>query len=78
MSLEFCTKVSGKLAKIGYQKKAARRIARTCFVLMTLICGLFGLFENGKAPFYLTNGAGAMHAGARAGNCAPATFSIRR
>ena len=78
MPVEFCTRVSRKLAKIGYQKKAARRIAKTCFVLMTLTCGLFGLFEKGKAPLYPIAGAGAIIAGARAGTFSPASSLIRR
>ena len=78
MSLEFCTKVTRKLAKIGYPRKAVRRIAKTCFVLMTLTCGLFGLFEMEKAPAYLIAGAGVCSAGTRAGILSPASFLIRR
>jgi len=78
MSLEFCTKVTRKIVKCGYEKKVARRIAKTCFVLMVLTCGLFGLFEKEKAPIYLIAGAGAIHAGARAGNVSPAFSLIRR
>ena len=78
MSQEFCTKVTRKLAKIGYQKKAARRIAKTCFVLMTLTCGLFGLFENEKAPIHLITGFGINAAGARAGILLPAYSALRR
>jgi len=78
MSLEFCTKVTRKIAKIGYPKKVARRIAKTCFVLMALTCGLFGLFEKGTAPFYLISGSGADRAGARSGTVSPATVSLRR
>ena len=68
---EFCT-------KIGYPKKAARLFAKICFVLMTLTCGLFGLFEKGDAPDYPNAGSRAMHMGARAGVFSPAIFSIRR
>jgi hypothetical protein len=78
MPLTFCTKVTRKLAKIGYPKKAARRFAKTCFVLMTLTCGLFGLFERVKAPIYLNAGFGMHAAGARAGIFSPAISSIRR
>jgi hypothetical protein len=78
MSLEFCTKVTRKITKIGYPRKAARRFAKACFVLMTLTCGLFGLFENGKAPSYRITGAGAVSAGARAGSSSPASSLIRR
>jgi hypothetical protein len=78
MSLEFCTKVTRKLAMIGYPKKVTRCIANTCFVLMTLTCGLFGLFENGKAPFYLIAGAGAVFTGARAGILSLAISFLRR
>ena len=75
---EFCTKVTRKITKIGYQKKAARRFAKICFVLMTLTCGLFGLFEKEKAPIYLNTGFGMHAAGARAGILLPATSSLRR
>ena len=75
---EFCTKVTRKITKIGYQKKAARRFAKICFVLMTLTCGLFGLFEKEKAPIYLNTGFGMHAAGARAGILLPALFSLRR
>jgi hypothetical protein len=78
MSLEFCTRVTRKITKIGYPKKAARRFAKTCFVLMTLTCGLFGLFERVKAPIYLNTGFGMQYAGARAGIVSPAIFLIRR
>jgi len=78
MSRDFCTKVTRKIAKIGYPRKAARRIAKTCLVLMTLTCGLFGLCENGKAPLYLIAGAGTVPAGARAGSSSPASSLIRR
>jgi hypothetical protein len=78
MPLEFCTKVTRKLAKIGYPKKVARRIAKTYFVLMILTCGLFGLFERVKAPIYLNTGFGMHAAGARAGNVSPAFSPIRR
>jgi hypothetical protein len=78
MPLTFCTKVTRKIAKLGYEKKVARRFAKAFAILMTLTCGLFGLFEKEKAPIYLIAGAGAMHAGARAGNFSPASSLIRR
>ena len=78
MSLEFCTKVTRKITKIGYPKKAARRFAKTCFVLMTLTCGLFGLFEKEKAPIYLIASAGMQAAGAGAGTVLPASSALRR
>jgi len=76
MPLTFCTKVTRKIAKLGYEKKVARRFAKAFAILMTLTCGLFGLFEKEKAPIYLI--AGAMHAGARTGMFSPAISSIRR
>ncbi len=78
MSLDFCTRVTRKITKIGYPKNAARRFAKTCFVLMTLTCGLFGLFEREKAPIYLNTGSGMHAAGARAGIALPAFSVIRR
>ncbi|WP_292369691.1 hypothetical protein [Methanoregula sp. UBA64] len=78
MSLTFCTKVTRKIANIGYPKKVARRFAKVFAVLMTLTCGLFGLFEKEKAPIYLNAGFGMHAAGARAGIFSPAISSIRR
>ena len=78
MSLTFCTKVTRKIAKLGYTKKVARRFAKAFAILMTLTCGLFGLFEKEKAPIYLKTGFGMHAAGARAGNFSPAISSIRR
>ena len=78
MPLTFCTKVTRKIAKLGYEKKVARRFAKAFAILMTLTCGLFGLFEKEKAPIYLIAGAGAMHAGARAGTVLPASSLIHR
>ena len=78
MSLDFCTRTTRKLAKLGYEKKVARRIARFCFVSMTLVCGLFGLFERMKAPIHLNTGFGMHAAGARAGTVSPASSLIRR
>jgi len=78
MSLEFCTRVTRKIAKCGYPKKAARRFAKVCFVLMTLTCGLFGLFEREKAPICLNTGSGMHAAGTRAGTLLPAHSAIRR
>ena len=78
MPLTFCTKVTRKIAKLGYEKKVARRFAKVFAVLMTLTCGLFGLFEKEKAQIYLNNGSGMHAAGARAGIFSPASSLIRR
>jgi len=40
---------------------------------MTLVCGLFGLFERLKAPMYLNTGFGMHIAGTRAGSVSPAS-----
>ncbi len=67
MSLDFCTRTTRKLREARVQKKVARSIARFCFVSMTLVCGLFGLFERMKAPIHLNTGFGMNAVGARAG-----------
>lgn len=78
MSLDFCTRVTRKVAKLGYEKKAARRIAQFCYLAMTFTCGLFGLFLGDNAPINLIAGSGTMHpAAARAGTCSPASSLIR-
>ncbi|MFZ1128919.1 hypothetical protein [Methanoregula sp.] len=78
MSVDFCTRVTRKIVKHGYEKKVARRIAKFCFIAMMFTCGLFGLFERVKAPIYLNTGFGMHAAGARAGNVSPAFSLIRR
>jgi len=78
MALDFCTRLTRKVAKAGYQKKVARRIAKFCYLSMTLVCGLFGLFERVKAPIHLTTFSGMHAAGARAGTVSPAFSVIRR
>jgi hypothetical protein len=64
--------------KFGYKKKVARRIAKFCYLSMTLVCGLFGLFERQKTPIYLITCSGMHVAGARAGTVSPAFSPIRR
>ncbi len=78
MSLDFYTRTTRKLRKLGYEKKVARSIARFCFVSMTLVCGLFGLFERMKVPIHLNTGFGMNAVGARAGIVSPASSLIRR
>jgi len=78
MALDFCTRLTRKVAKAGYEKKVARRIARFCYLSMTLLCGLFGLFERVKAPIHLITSSGMHVVGARAGIVSPAFSVIRR
>jgi hypothetical protein len=78
MSVDFCTRVTRKVAKAGYHKKVARRIATFCYLSMTLVCGLFGLFDRLNAPIHLIAGSGMHAAGARAGSVSPASSLIRR
>jgi hypothetical protein len=78
MPLTFCTKVMRKIAKLGYDKKVARRFAQFCCLAMTFTCGLFGLFWGEKAPIFLIAGSGTLSAGARAGTVLPASSLIRR
>jgi hypothetical protein len=78
MPLTFCTKVTRKIAKLGYTKKVARRFAKAFAILMTLTCGLFGLFEKEKAPICLIACSGMHTAGARVGTVLPASSLIRR
>jgi len=78
MTLDFCTRVTRKAMKFGYEKKVARRIAKFCYLSMAFTCGLFGLFERQKAPIYLIACSGMYAAGARAGIVSPASSLIRR
>jgi len=78
MSLDFCTRLTGKIAKLGYEKKPTRRLAQFCYLAMTFTCGLFGLFLGEKAPIFLIAGFGMHTAGARAGTVSPASSLIRR
>jgi hypothetical protein len=78
MSLDFCTRLTEKIAKLGYDKKPARRFAQFCYLAMTFTCGLFGLFEREKAAICLIAGFGMHTAGTRAGTVSPASSLIRR
>jgi hypothetical protein len=78
MTLDFCTQVTRKAMKFGYEKKVARRIAKFCYLSMAFTCGLFGLFEKGKAQIWLIACSGMYTAGARAGTVSPASSLIRR
>ena len=78
MALDFCSRVTRTAVKYGYEKEVSRRIAQFCYLSMTLVCGLFGLFERIKAPIYLIAGFGMHAAGARIGTSFPAFSSIRR
>ena len=62
MPLDFCTRITRKIRKFGYEKKVARRLAKFFASLMAFTCGLFGLFEKEKAPIYLITRSGVMHA----------------
>jgi len=48
MPLTFCFKVTRNIAKYGYAKMAARRLANACIILMALACGLMGIDVNEK------------------------------
>ena len=78
MPLTFCTKVTRKIAKLGYPKKVARRFAKVFAVLMALTCGLLGIDVNEKEPLGRITGAGVFYTGAPAGNVSPVFFAIRR
>jgi len=78
MTQDFCTRITRKIAKLGYEKKVARRLATFCYLAMTFTCGLFGLFLREKAPIYLIASSGMHVAGARAGTVSPAFSVIRR
>lgn len=78
MPLTFCFKVTRNIAKYGYAKMAARRLANACIILMALACGLMGIDVNEKEPLYLIAGAGVVFTGAPAGNVSPVFSAIRR
>ncbi len=78
MPITFCTKVTRNIAKYGYAKAVARRLANACAILMALTCGLMGIDVNEKEPLCRITGAGVMYTGAPAGNISPVFFAIRR
>jgi len=45
MALKFCTKLGWKLRKLGYERKAAARLARGCQFLMAFACRLMGVYS---------------------------------
>jgi hypothetical protein len=78
MPLTFCFKVTRNIAKYGYAKMAARRLANACIILMALACGLMGIDVNEKEPLCPIAGAGVVFTGAPAGNVSPVFSAIRR
>ena len=79
MSLNFCTKLGWKLRKLGYERKAAARLARGCQFLMAFACGLLGLYSIAARELSGTmTGAGQMRADARAGLLLSADSALRR
>lgn len=45
MALNFCTKLAWKARRLGYERRAAARVARSCQFLMAFACGLLGLYS---------------------------------
>jgi hypothetical protein len=78
MPITFCNRVTRKLARLGYHRKAARRLATACAILMAVTCGLMGIDVNEKEPLRQIAGAGVIFSGAPAGNVSPASSVIRR
>ncbi|MFA5253999.1 MAG: hypothetical protein WC367_04940 [Methanoregula sp.] len=78
MPLTFCFKVTRNIAKYGYAKMAARRLANACIILMAFACGLMGIDVNEKEPLCPIAGAGVVFTGAPAGNVSPVFSAIRR
>ena len=77
MITDFCTRTTTKIRRLGHPKKIARRFAGFFYVSMTLVCGLFGLFERPQGTIYVNAGAGMHAAGPRAGMSVPAYSGIR-
>jgi len=75
----FCMTVTRKIRRLGYAKKAAARIAKSCYLLMLTACGLMGLFFIiPQELFEPITSAGRMHADARSGLFSSANFALRR
>jgi len=78
MILNFCTRTTRKIQRLGHAKKTARRYARFFFVSMMNLCGLFGLdiVQSGQIP--AITGSGHIPTGSRAASPAPASSRIQR
>ena len=68
MSLNFCTKLAWKARKMGYERRAAARVARSCQFLMAFACGLLGIYGIATLGIHgVPAGAGTGSSGSRAG-----------
>jgi uncharacterized membrane protein YdcZ (DUF606 family) len=77
MITDFCTRTTRKIRRLGHHEKIARRFAGFFYVSMTLVCGLFGLFESPPKTIHANSCTGIHAAGARAGTIMPAYSGIR-
>lgn len=86
MPLDFCSRAARRIRGLGYPERVARSYARFFFIMMVLLCGLFGLFDSSSGTDlpvavvirYLNNGAGMSAADARAGSVLSAIGIQRR
>ena len=78
MSLDYCTKISREIRKLGYAPKTALRFARFIFIIQVSLCCLMGINEIlSQVEHNRNTGSGELFSGARAGTVSP-DFSGRR
>jgi hypothetical protein len=75
----FFQRTARGIRQLGYAPKVAAYYAGLFSILMTSVCGLFGLLDGSPEVLYrMGNGAGISDADARSGPVLSAAFRIRR
>jgi hypothetical protein len=78
MALDFCTRTTRRIRKIGHAPKTAVRIARFCYVSMMSVCCCFGFCVTQSGQILADTGSGIIAAGPRALLSVPAFSCIHR
>ncbi len=76
MTLDFCTRTTTKIQRLGYSRRTACRYARLFYVSMLSVCTLWG-YRGPLATLPANTGTGIISSGPRAANV-PVFSRIRR
>jgi len=77
MTLDFCTRTTTKIRRLGYPRRTACWYARLFFVSMLSVCTLWGYRGLSLATLPANTGTGIICSGPRAANV-PVFSRIRR
>jgi hypothetical protein len=77
MNGNLCTRMKRRLKRIGQDEKTACRYAKSFYLWMLSVCGLFGVLDGTPEELYGSGtGAGLIFADARAAGVLSASFGL--